>query len=205
MWAGNQKVHAGYDKKGGKSQVLRVCKKIPKLEQFNNQRRKTVIRFSLAQTSAVITNVNNRLEKHGPDEKQVGFDIDIVASVPIDVLNDLAYGSHIDYGNFLYDEKGMPKQSGIINLVFDRKYEEHRFKLAMDNVSNECQVFPEATIKKFSAQPDANKMVKLKFQVQCHPTDDALLFLRQAQIKDSVLVEIEEPSQQDLLDDEKED
>jgi hypothetical protein len=161
-----------------------------------------MIRFSLQQTAAVISNVNNRIEKHGPDEKQVGFDIDIVTQVPIDVLNDLAVGAHIDYGGMLYDEDGVLKQSGITNLVFDRKYEEHRFKLAMDNISEECEIFADVTIKKFSAQPDANKMAKLKFQVQCHPTDEALLFLRQAQIKDSVLVTIEEPSQQDLLDSE---
>mgnify|MGYP000041016495 CR=1 FL=1 len=164
-----------------------------------------MIRFSLPQTSAVITNVNNRIEKHGPDEKQVGFDIDIVAEVPIDVLNDMAHACHIDYGNLLYDEKGVLKMSGITNLIFDRKYEEHRFVLAMDTISKDCQIFPEVTVKKFSAQPDANKMVKLKFQVQCHPTDEALLFLRQAQTKDSMLVTIEEPSQQDLLDDESED
>ena len=162
-------------------------------------------RFSLPQTEAVITNVNNRIEKHGKEEKQVGFDIDIQATVPIDVLNDLAVGCFVHYKDLFYDEEGNVKQTGILKLSYDRKYEEHRFKLAMDNVSQDFQIFPEVTVKKFSAQLDANHMVKLHFQVQCHPTDEALLFLRQAQIKDSVLVTIEEPSQQDLTDAESED
>jgi hypothetical protein len=162
-----------------------------------------MIRFSLQKTVAVITNVNQRLEKKGPDGKDVGFDIDIDAVVPIDVLNDLAVDCHIDYKGIFYNDEGNLKQSGVDKLVFDRVYEEHRFKLSMDNISEDCEIFPEVTIKKFSAVPDAEKMVKLHFQVQCHPSDDALLFLRQAQIKDSVLVEIEEPKQQDLLENEE--
>jgi len=160
-----------------------------------------VIRFTLNKTAAVITNVNNRIEKHGPDERKVGFDIDISAMVPIDVLNDLGVDCHTDYKALFYDDKGALKQTGITSLVFDRKYEEHRFKLSMDTASEQTEIFPDVTVKKFSAAPDANNMVKLKFQIQCHPTDEALLFLTQAQIKDSVLVEIEEPKQQDMLED----
>ena len=163
-----------------------------------------MIRFSLNKTAAVITNVNNRIEKHGPDEKQVGFDIDITATVPIDVLNDLGVDCHTDYKALFYNDKGELKQSGLVSLVFDRKYEEHRFKLSMDNVSEDSEIFPEVTVKKFTAAPEVNNTVKLKFQVQCHPTDEALLFLTQAQIKDSVLVEIEEPKQQDMLDQKEE-
>lgn len=164
-----------------------------------------MIRFSLAKSQAVITNINQRLEKNGPDGKDVGFDIDVDTTVPIDVMNDLAVGCFVNYKDLFYDDEGNLKQSGVTKLTFDRKYEEHRFILAMDNVSQECTIIPEVTIKKFSAQLDSNNMVNLHFQVQCHPSDEALLFLRHAQVKDSVLVTIEEPAQQDLLEDKDED
>lgn len=161
-----------------------------------------MIRLEMEERSAVITNLNTRVEKHGPDEKVVGTDIDVQMLVPIDKLNKLAVGCNIDYGKMFYDKDGALNQSGILKLIFDRNYEEHIVVLSNDNITKQSVTIDDVTIKKFSATLDAGREAKLTFQIQCHASDEVESFLRQALIKDSILVEIQEPRQQDMLDQE---
>ncbi|MCF6327572.1 MAG: hypothetical protein L3J21_09820 [Devosiaceae bacterium] len=159
-----------------------------------------MIRFSLEKSFSVITSVNQRLEKKGQNERDVGIDVDLDVTVPLAVLNYLAIGCVIDYESMFYDPEGNVQPTGITKIVFDRKYEDHRVILRMDNITQQCVVIPDVKLKKFSAEFNANYMAILHLQIQCHPTDEALLFIRQAQIKDGIFLEIEEPAQIDFVE-----
>lgn len=159
-----------------------------------------MIRVTLNNRVGTITNLNQRVEKHGPEEKEVGTDIDIEMMFPVDDLNMLAVDcDFIDYAEMFYDNDGALNRSGIQKLVFDRTYEEHILDLKFDNVSQQGVTIEEVTLKKFSATLDAGKQVKLHFQAQCHADDEAISFLRKALVKDQIIVEVKEPRQQDML------
>lgn len=160
-----------------------------------------MLRITIEKVEAMVTNVNIRVEKHGPDEKRAGVDIDFNMVVPAKWLNKLGVDSKIDWAGELFEKNGEIKESGVERLTFSRTYEEHGLIIQMDNVSKDQIEMDDITIKKISAKPEFGKKMKVHLQAQCHPSDDAFLFIRDALEKDQILLSVKEPPQQDMLDD----
>lgn len=161
-----------------------------------------MLRISLDKVSAVATSINPRVEKHGPEDRVIGVDIDFNTIIPADWLNKMGVDTTTDYGKMLFDKNGEIKNTGVEKLVFARVYEEHELTITMDTVSSESITLKDVTIKKISAVPEFGHKMKLHLQAQCHPQDEQYLFIHDVLLKDHVLIEVIEPPQQDMLESE---
>jgi len=141
--------------------------------------------FELPTTKAIISNLNVRPEKHGPDEKVLGTDINFTVQVPCHDLGQLSFDADMDYGSFLYDEKGQVKSHGIEKLNFGkRQFEEQKLTLSTSGLEPNVGEQFLVTLKKFNAEPVFGRQVKLSFQAQFHPTGGDINQLTEGLLRD---------------------
>lgn len=158
-------------------------------------------RINVEKQYATATNLNLRIEKHGPDEKVIGLDVDFSMIVGVGWLDNLGVDTESDYGDLMFEENGETKLTGLDKLIFNSEYEEHTLTVTMDNKGKKSIELEDVTIKKISAKPEFGHKVKVHFQVQCHPNSKQHEFLRELVVKDGAFIEITEPAQGDLLTD----
>lgn len=126
--------------------------------------------FVLPTMGAIVSNLNVRPEKHGPDEKVLGTDINFSVQVSCHELGQLAYNEDMDYGDFLFNEKGEVKGHGIEKMLFPkRSFEDQKLILSTSGLEPNVGETYIVTLKKFSAEPVYGRQVKLNFQAQFHP------------------------------------
>lgn len=128
--------------------------------------------MNLETTSCTVRGVNNRVEKHGEEERVIGMDVDVSVQVPVEILaamelDDVDPARWVDW---LYDDEGVPRELGLKPLQFTREFEGHRvvFRYRRSGKQTERKL-TDAKIKKFKAEPVFKHSLTLSFQVQLHP------------------------------------
>lgn len=157
-------------------------------------------RIKLKKQYATATNLNLRIEKHGPEEKVIALDVDFKMLVKVDWLNKLAIDTESDYDALMFDKNGEVKLTCIEKITFDSEFEEHGFIVTMDNKDKKSITLDDVTIKKISARPEFGHKVTVRFQVQCKPNSKQHEFLRNLATKDGAFIKMTEPAQGDLLE-----
>jgi hypothetical protein len=122
---------------------------------------------------ATVNKVNPRSEIHGPDKK-LAVDINIEATLPVDVMKKLAINSAGNYPDFLFDEKGDLRNPELKEITLDREFENYFMHISFSAIATEkeAQRYLVDRICKFKVEPKKGRLVLLTFQVQFHPYEE---------------------------------
>ena len=137
------------------------------------------------------------LEKHGKEEKELGYTITIKCECDQKILNELAVQQNCDYENLLWDDDGALKRHFLKQLIFAREFPEHTLKIDLDMVSERFMYFHKVNLKSFKAEPVFGKAVKLEFKAYLNPSPTEATFLNNAALMSWVVVSIEPPENTD--------
>lgn len=151
-----------------------------------------------------ITNVNLRVEKHGGEddaERVAACDIDLYVVVDAEIVNTLATATAA-FQHVLFDDDQQPKALNLKPLAFDCEFEQLEISLEYSTVGRRHEIkVPARRVRKFKATPQANREIKLSFQVQCIGTEQISKYIT-AWVKQSVQVKVKQPKQVDAFEDE---
>jgi len=161
-------------------------------------------KFRLPMQFAVVTNTNWRPELHGED-KQLAVDLSVKLEITPDILNQMCVEEECpDYGKLLHDEKNMILNTGLSELKFDRKYDDHELSLSFSALfadeDENTQYFKEVTLKSFKVAPLNGGLIKLTFMVQFRPIEQDIAMLTESVLK-ACYIGIIPPSQVDFIED----
>lgn len=159
--------------------------------------------FTLELQEATVTNVNERAENNGPDEKKLAMDLNVEVVVAAAMLNVLGIDEDADWEGFLFDAEGDARDLALTELKFDAEFEDHVLVFSSSTVDTDKQAQRYTTNKicKFKAKPDHSGCVRLKFQVQLTPFEDKDIALLSKSITRTCYMGIEEPRQKDFVED----
>lgn len=161
--------------------------------------------FVIANRICRLLNLNTRAEKHGEDDV-VRADLNFETTIQVDDLIRMsateATPEAVDrYRELLFlptkgEELPRFREHNIRGIVFDREFENHRVVLDMQQQRVD---FEPVKLCKFRAELDDDGLtLKLKFQMQIDPIGH--LDLLASHINHSMTVHVEEPRQQDLVE-----
>lgn len=143
------------------------------------------LRFELNDVSADVTSVNVRTEKHGKEGKGMAVDVDFVAEVPADQLNQLSLGDPFAFEEVFFDESGQVKNVGISKMDIDRIFEDHLVTIQADDLF-ETTIEMLGTVKIKKIWPVTGRRMGIHLQAQVHPDSDQLPHLAQLLISGCV-------------------
>jgi hypothetical protein len=139
---------------------------------------------------AEITNLNPRIEKHGKEEKVLGYDISIKCETTHEILEHLGVHEKFDYKSLLYKEDGSLRPHMINFISFERAFENQTLTIDLDLVSEQVMTFYKAKLKGFKAKPVFGGLVRLEFKAQMQPCPSEVEFLNRAILCQNVNIEV---------------
>ena len=133
------------------------------------------LQLALEETGCNVTNVNNRTEKHGDDERVIGMDVDLTLTADVGIMKCFALDEEEppDWGSLLFDGKGVPRPLGIKPIQLTREFEDHRVVFTyISKGKKTTRTVTECKIKKVRIAPEFMRKLDMKLQIQLHPQNE---------------------------------
>ena len=123
--------------------------------------------FDLDHLPCVVTNVNARAERHGPDERVLAIDLDVAVRLSFSRLPGF-FETPERLRSAMFFSNGLPRSGGAMDIRFDGQITDQAVMLGIDGV---VQSFTADKLKKIRlSKPETDFSVLLSFQLQFQPT-----------------------------------
>ena len=142
--------------------------------------------FKLKPTTASMNNLNPRPQASG-DERELAVDIDLEFLGDKTLLDGLLFKA-VPFIKALWTTRGNVADMAIGKVALRNEFDGAQVKVS--TVGEEGVTLNQCHLKKFSFMALDADQVKLHFQVQCLPTDEAYLFLGHALRRPEVTIEV---------------
>lgn len=157
------------------------------------------IELKLPKQPVTVTEQKPKTETDRKEDLVAVVQLNVTAEVIPDVLNQVCYGMHNGFKDFLYDKQGQLRSEQLTEMKFDSTFKEHRIILAHNELKD--LDLKDVVIRGFHAVPQTDGRVALSFTLKLKPTMDGMHYITDGLISDSWTLEIFGAVQGDLLGD----